>query len=216
MADITKQLSQLSGGSDAATNAQRKELLAELKSLQEEEADARKEAAREALLNNIDDQIEGLNTQLDQVNDSLNSILYALTQGEFKIATDSDGNVTLWKKDGENWIEHKFNNGGMVDFTGPAWVDGTPNNPEAFLSAADTRNMRNLLDAIQLISSGHMMTSSSVRDINENTSDINIENINIATNELNNQQDFRDSGRIFADEFAKVMRQRGLNINVKK
>ena len=32
----------------------------------------------------------------------------------------------------------KYANGGLVNYTGPAWVDGTPNKPEAFLSAEDT------------------------------------------------------------------------------
>lgn len=37
-----------------------------------------------------------------------------------------------------------FKNGGLVDFTGPAWVDGTSSNPEAFLNAQDTRNFTEL------------------------------------------------------------------------
>lgn len=35
-------------------------------------------------------------------------------------------------------------NGGMVDFTGPAWVDGTKTSPEAFLDAQDTKNFEQL------------------------------------------------------------------------
>lgn len=31
-----------------------------------------------------------------------------------------------------------YKNGGLVDYTGPAWVDGTPNKPEAFLNSEDT------------------------------------------------------------------------------
>lgn len=37
-----------------------------------------------------------------------------------------------------------FKKGGLVDFTGPAWVDGTSSNPEAFLNAQDTRNFTEL------------------------------------------------------------------------
>lgn len=33
---------------------------------------------------------------------------------------------------------YQYATGGLVDYTGPAWVDGTPNKPEAFLSAEDT------------------------------------------------------------------------------
>lgn len=37
-----------------------------------------------------------------------------------------------------------FKKGGLVDYTGPAWVDGTSSNPEAFLNAQDTRNFTEL------------------------------------------------------------------------
>ena len=58
-------------------------------------------------------------------------------------------------------------------------------------------------------------TQAQTESINTDNSVV-IENINIQTNELNNQQDFRQSGQIFAEEFAKAIRQRGININVKK
>ena len=35
----------------------------------------------------------------------------------------------------------KYATGGLVDYTGPAWVDGTPDEPEAFLSAEDTKRI---------------------------------------------------------------------------
>ena len=41
-----------------------------------------------------------------------------------------------------------FKNGGLVDFTGPAWVDGTSSNPEAFLDAQDTHNFAQLKDIL--------------------------------------------------------------------
>ena len=34
-----------------------------------------------------------------------------------------------------------FAKGGLVNYTGPAWVDGTPAQPEAFLNAEDTKNI---------------------------------------------------------------------------
>lgn len=217
MEDITKQLAALAGGSGAATNEQRKELMSQLEDLRQEEEDARKEAAREALITSIDEQVEALNTQLDTVNDSLNAILQAITNGDFKIETnETTGEVKLLKKDGDEWIEHKFANGGLVDYTGPAWVDGTPSDPEAFLSAADTKNMRALLDAIQMTLDSKTAIIRNTGTFDSATENIHIENINIQTNELNNSQDFRTSGQAFADEFAKAIRQRGMNINVKR
>lgn len=41
-----------------------------------------------------------------------------------------------------------FETGGLVDYTGPAWVDGTKENPELMLNATDTQNM---LAAVQTV-----------------------------------------------------------------
>ena len=41
-----------------------------------------------------------------------------------------------------------FAKGGLVNYTGPAWVDGTPAQPEAFLSAEDTRNITHFTDVL--------------------------------------------------------------------
>lgn len=42
----------------------------------------------------------------------------------------------------------KYLNGGLVDFTGPAWVDGSKSAPEAFLDSQDTRNFAQLKDIL--------------------------------------------------------------------
>lgn len=42
----------------------------------------------------------------------------------------------------------KYLSGGLVDFTGPAWVDGSKSAPEAFLDAQDTRNFAQLKDIL--------------------------------------------------------------------
>ena len=44
----------------------------------------------------------------------------------------------------------KFASGGLVDYTGPAWVDGSKAKPEAFLSAADTANIAKLRDILSI------------------------------------------------------------------
>ena len=45
----------------------------------------------------------------------------------------------------------KFAKGGLVDYTGPAWVDGTPSKPEAFLSAEDTQRIAQLTSVLSNI-----------------------------------------------------------------
>ena len=44
-----------------------------------------------------------------------------------------------------------FASGGYVNYTGPAWVDGSPSSPEAFLSAQDTRNFEQLRDILSMM-----------------------------------------------------------------
>ncbi|MBR3120944.1 MAG: phage tail tape measure protein [Oceanobacillus sp.] len=42
----------------------------------------------------------------------------------------------------------KFASGGIADYTGPAWLDGTPSKPELVLNATDTRNFLMLRDVL--------------------------------------------------------------------
>ena len=206
MQDITNQLAALSGGNDSATKALRKDLMSQLNDLQKEEEQARKEAAREALIADIDTQIDNANEKLDKVNDSLNTIIDLIAQGKYTI--DGVGNLVL---DGDT---KPYATGGLVDYTGTAIVHGTPNTPEAFLSAQDTKNMQLLFAALNNIVAKSTAINVSGEGVGSNN--ITVENINISTNELNNNQDFKTAGQIFAEEFGKAIKQRGLNINVRK
>lgn len=214
MNDIAKQLSALAGGSDAATNSLRKDLMSQMDDLRKEEEEARKEAAREALIESIDDQIENTNEKLDTLNDSINKVVQAIlatSANGVKVTTDGNGRVQL-ELDGKIW--KPYANGGLVDYTGPAMVHGSPQSPEAFLSAQDTKNMQMLFAALNEVMAKSTVVNAS-SDIN-NISSVIVENINITTNELNNDQDFKTAGQIFAEEFGKAIKQRGLNINVRK
>lgn len=43
----------------------------------------------------------------------------------------------------------KYKEGGLVDYTGPAWVDGSRTNPESFLDATDTKLIAGLRDLLR-------------------------------------------------------------------
>lgn len=51
-------------------------------------------------------------------------------------------------------VKKAYAKGGYIDYTGPAWVDGTPGNPEAILSAEDTRNFEQLRDILAVMFNG--------------------------------------------------------------
>lgn len=55
----------------------------------------------------------------------------------------------------------KYKKGGIADFTGPAWLDGTPSKPELVLNATDTKNFIALKDVLSraMSSVGHVENS---------------------------------------------------------
>ena len=54
-----------------------------------------------------------------------------------------------------------FKSGGLADYTGPAWLDGTPSKPELVLNAKDTQNFLALRDVLdKAISSTNSVTNS--------------------------------------------------------
>ena len=76
----------------------------------------------------------------------------------------------------------KFATGGLADYTGPAWLDGTPSKPELVLSATDTKNFLALKDVLSRV-----MNSTNSID-NSYDGDTNIE-VNINVDHLNNDYD---------------------------
>ena len=83
-----------------------------------------------------------------------------------------------------------FETGGMVDYTGPAWVDGTPSKPEAFLSASDTENIAKLRDILSKVFKPSN-SSSDISGQNQNTGDTYYE-FHITVDELGDGYDAKD------------------------
>jgi len=71
--------------------------------------------------------------------------------------------------------------GGLVDFTGPTWVDGTKANPEAFLSAADTANIAKLRDILSIAFDSTAPTYPNSQSTSNATYNITIEVDSIAS-----------------------------------
>jgi hypothetical protein len=51
-------------------------------------------------------------------------------------------------------VMQKYATGGLADFTGPAWLDGTRSRPEMVLNARDTENFIQLKDILSEILAG--------------------------------------------------------------
>lgn len=102
-----------------------------------------------------------------------------------------------------------YSRGGMADYTGLAMVHGSPREPEAFLSATDTKNIRTMLD--NLVHINKLMTPVELLK-NQMTSPaaggLVIESINISVDKLDTDQDMRElaervSGHIFREMTVK-------------
>ena len=72
-------------------------------------------------------------------------------------------------------IPYQYKTGGLADFTGPAWLDGTPSKPEYILNAEQTERFFSLIDVLEGFDTKGNTTSNS-NDISVDV-DINVENI---------------------------------------
>lgn len=215
---IIQQLQALSGGQDAASKQKIKELQEELNTLNKEQLDAQTQAQRDALLAEMETEIETQNELLDSIDTYLGQLLEIIansnrTQEQKDWVYDAIKTMIPGITDEEIHSALGFKEGGYVDYTGIARVHGTPSAPEAFLNARDTANIRSLLDSISV---GQIIDTSGFSNIEGASNVIQIDEINIQTNELNTEQDFSNAGRALADEFAQAIQKRGINLNVKR
>lgn len=101
--------------------------------------------------------------------------------------------------------------GGKVDYTGPAWVDGTKTRPEAFLDATDTENIRAMLDMFNYVKNSPYMSyvDPSMYGNNTNVGDVNI-TINQA--ELKSDADINKLAKQVGQAFTKELKINGISM----
>ena len=107
----------------------------------------------------------------DDIDNSLNFIKREIGEEAYKSLSVEKQKFSF---DGEKEFWKKYATGGLVNYTGPAWVDGTPSKPEAFLSAQDTERIGNaakLLADLPILNS----TSNANNAVSSNIGDTSIE-----------------------------------------
>lgn len=138
-------------------------------------------------------------------------------KGERILVSGTDGKGQKIEK---RWVPKKYfqyKSGGLVDFTGPAWVDGTKQRPEAFLSAEDTKLLKS-----KIFSKSDYSLKSTVEAIESMTkslsnlqasggSNITIEHaeVNIEPGTISNDYDARRAGEMALEEMVKIARKSG-------
>lgn len=105
---------------------------------------------------------------------------YVVTNGGiYQITGGSNGNFTselvaaITKKQfKELGGDYRYASGGLADFTGPAWLDGTPSKPEVVLNARDSENLIQLRDILRNNQNSGTNIGDSYFDIDINVDEI--------------------------------------------
>ena len=112
----------------------------------------------------------------------------------------------------KNMLGTKNAKGGLVDYTGLAWVDGSFSEPEAFLSAADTKNIQALTNALSYVS----VPTYGVPNMGEFTSNTqNIGDVYVTINQasLESDADLDYVATQVGKKFTKQLSKQGFNLN---
>ena len=98
----------------------------------------------------------------------------------------------------------KYKNGGLVDYTGPAWVDGSLGKPEAFLNPYQTEQIGALADALD---------TNSVKNF-ANNSNVTFGSINFNVASMSSAADGRKALDIFVQGANDLMAKKGVNTKI--
>ena len=232
---------QRSGGSSSQIRSLQDQIKSQQKDIYFDERQAQIDAIKEA----SDKQIEKLDRQIEIMEDTLtynkenglywnevrtimsksyDKILAFLTENSQSLKEQSSlqGSLTL----AENgtligqWTGTRnkvFKNGGLIDFTGPAWVDGSPKKPEGILNADQTNFLRNeLIDSLESFSLAiNQFTSGAINpntlpSINDEAG-ITIENLEFTmkVEKIANDYDATRAGQAAFDEMVRIARKNG-------
>ena len=104
-----------------------------------------------------------------------------------------------------------FDSGGLVDFTGPAWVDGTKAKPEAFLSADDTALIRSFLDEAKVVRYRSTISNIDSNSFSGNSQNIGELVINITEAQFKDDADFDEVAQRVGQKFVKELSKQGFN-----
>lgn len=129
----------------------------------------------------------------------------------FKISSD-EKKIKDWvnKNAPLSYGGHVYKSGGLVDYTGPAWVDGTPDQPEAFLNSEDTKAIGNAAKILSDIPSVRNYEEGTTIT-NNNGGDVTVE-VNINVDHMDSDADIEYIVNRVKDEIVEVARPIGSSV----
>ena len=135
--------------------------------------------------------------------------------------------ITINKKKRQVWIPKPnykayYKQGGMADFTGPAWMDGTIKKPEAVLNAAQTEFLRkdllgnsstSLISIVSALQDAINNTAAGTNSTSTTDDSVVIENVSVTfeAGTIASDYDARRAGELFKEELVKIARKAGNN-----
>ena len=154
---------------------------------------------------------------VDGLKNMLKQLKKALSETEDKSTRNSISNMI---KSIENELARRgvkaYKNGGLVDFTGPAWLDGTKSKPEMVLNAEQTKMLRDQLINNQkshnaIVNSAEIGKSNISTNYNTNNSGVTIEKVDFSMNvaKMANELDAKTAGEKALDEMVRIARKSG-------
>lgn len=108
-------------------------------------------------------------------------------------------------------------NGGLADYTGYAWVDGTKARPEAFLDADDTKLLANFIDYAKKSEPIPATTINNAKSNIQSGNNVNINSVDITIESgvIEDKTDAEMVGTTIAEQLMKIARKSG-NISVSR
>lgn len=138
------------------------------------------------------------------IKDKTQTYWYRLADAE----QSKDGKTWIWYND-KRYVK-KYAQGGLVDYTGPAWLDGTRSRPERVLDWRQNMLFENLVKTLEKMQNFKVSIPSfempAFGDVVKNSGDggFNIEQINVTVEKLESDTDYE----AMADQIGKVIERR--------
>lgn len=143
-----------------------------------------------------------------------------IIQGPYKTrekAQSEGASAARSKGHGYRYSTKYYLNGGLADYTGYAWVDGTKARPEAFLDADDTKLLANFIDYAKKSEPIPATTINSAKSNIQSGNNVNINSVDITIESgvIEDKADAEMVGTTIAEQLMKIARKSG-NISVSR